>query len=335
MPSPPASHRDQLTQVSFHCTACGRKFKAEPSRIESAPERDHPYLYFCACPGCQSEAAQASWEKALLASYGKHTGPKTPAGRARSSENIAGHPTPEESQRLRFNALKHGMFARTATYFPARPGRYAECEGCHYRDTTCREQTACLKQTELFMRYHLAFENGDPRSLLDIQAETQASIQWIIRSIIMSIVRTGVELKAPKWYFDPVGKKMHIVSFVKDPNKRRADADPEDDDIDANEGEVEYVYEYSAHPLLKTLGDFVAKNNLSLADFNMTPKVQEDQEMMGGFLDSQRASSESLNEFAERSAKALETLKPLIERSQSRKSRDPVLLEHQEAENNG
>jgi hypothetical protein len=56
--------------------------------------------------------------------------PVTAEGKAAAAKNLEGHPTPQESRLTRFNAMKHGMEARTATYFPAKPGKYAFCEGC-------------------------------------------------------------------------------------------------------------------------------------------------------------------------------------------------------------
>lgn len=49
-------------------------------------------LYFCKCPVCGKEAEQASWKKAL---------------------------------RTRFNGIRHGLSAKTATYFPAKPDHTA------------------------------------------------------------------------------------------------------------------------------------------------------------------------------------------------------------------
>lgn len=304
-----SSRNEPLSRVTFSCRPCSHRFESDPGRIEDAPDRAHPWLYFASCPLCGAEAEQAPWEKALMASYGKHTGPRTAEGKARSSANLEGHPTPEESLRTRFNGLKHGMFAKTATYFPARPGAYPECARCEYLDNGCSEQVACLKQTELFMRYHIAYESGDPAPLMEIQAQTQALVQWTINQMMLAIIATGVELRKPEWYFDPMGKEFHIVSY--------------------QEGGVEKIaYEVSAHPLLKTLGDFLAKNNMSLADFNMTPKVREEKNLIEGFLDESQASRETLEQYAHQQTRAIENLTGMIDKSREKLRRDPVLIEH-------
>ncbi|MBP6895663.1 MAG: DNA adenine methylase [Pseudacidovorax sp.] len=49
------------------------------------------------------------------------------------------------------------MAARTATYFPAKPDRYAFCEGCEVNRLWCSEQPACVKQSAISapaLRYH-------------------------------------------------------------------------------------------------------------------------------------------------------------------------------------
>jgi len=304
---------DTLKMVNFRCASCEHRFEAEPGRIEEAPERAwHPYLYYAACPECGEEAEQAPWEKGLMAAHGRQTGPRTPEGKARVSENLAGHPTPEEALRTRFNAMKHGLFSRVARYFPAKPGKYPHCNTCEYLDNGCEEQVACLRRTELFLRYDVAFETGDPSLLMGLQAETQAMVQAIINDILLAIVSTGVELKQPEWYFDPKSGDFHLVSYEKD-------------------GRHEYVYKVTAHPLLKTLSDFLAKNNMSLADLNMTPKGQEDQDLLRGYLDNQ-AHRESLAEHQRQQQAQLASLAEKFERSRERLQRDPVLIEYDEAD---
>lgn len=305
---------DPLKKVTFFCKPCRYRFEAEPARIEDAPERDHPHLYFAPCPQCHEEAEQAAWEKALMASYGKHTGPKTPEGRARSAANIKGHPTPEETLRTRFNGLKHGMFAQTATYFPARPGKYSQCEGCEHRYTTCHEQVACLKQAELFMRYHIAFEHDDPSMLSDIAARTQAMVQWTIDQMLLAIIKTGVELRNPEWYVDPKEGTFNLVSWHDD------------------QGEQHYSWKVSAHPLLKVLVEFLDRNKMSMADLGMTRKAREEKNLIEGYLEESEASRESMDRYTEQQAAALEKLSVLIENSREKIKRDPVLIEYQETE---
>lgn len=245
-----------------------------------------------------------------MASYGKHTGPRTQEGKATSAANLDGHPTPEETQRTRFNAVRTGLHARVATYFPAKPGKYPHCETCNLL-ADCHNQVACLRRTELFMRHQIAFETGDPKLLNDIRADTQAAVQAIVNDMILAIASTGVELRNPEWYYDQKTGDFNLVSFVNDA------------------GEVVYSTKITAHPLLKVLADFLAKNNMSLADLAMTPKQQDNEAVMRGYLDEKSSNAEDAADYQRRQAVALEHLSGMIARSQGRIARDPVLIEHQ------
>lgn len=311
---------DPMLRVSFHCKHCGEKWQAEPDRVEEAEDRPwHPWVYFANCANCGEEAEQAHWEKGLMATYGKHTGPKTTEGKAAVTSNLAGHPTPEEARRTRFNAMKHAAYATTATYFPARPGQYPHCRGCEHLPTeTCKEVSACLKRTELMLQHQVAFETGDPRLLTDLRARTQTMVQAIIDDIILAIVSEGVQLKTPAWYYDKDGG-FHLAEY---------------NDPDAP-GVKRLIYEISANPLLKTLGDFLSKNSMTMSDLNMTPKQVTEEKQAQGYLDATAAEKDSIQEYQQRQALALEKLQEQIAISQSRVARDPVLIEHKQGGESG
>lgn len=303
----------QLKEVSFRCAHCRHKFQREPGRIEDFPEQlGHPYRYFADCPECGEESEQVAWQKATMASIGKHTGPKTAAGLAASAANLEGHPTPEEALRTRFNAVQHALFAETATFFPAKPGRYPHCERCEHLETRAcfdTEVKACIKRTELLLQHQIAFETGDPGMLTGIRARTHAMIQAIIDDIILAIISTGVQLETPVWYYDKDGG-FHFAG--------------EKDD----EGVKQLIYEVKAHPLLKSLTDFISKNNMTLADMQMTPKQVTQDESMQGYLDQKGGQEQSMLQHQERQSKMLDQLGDQIARSQSRIKSDPVLIEH-------
>ena len=308
-----AGRRDRLTEVNFHCRACGSRFAADPGRVEDAPDVEHhPWRYFAPCATCGSEAEQSAWERALLKAWSRATGPRTPEGKAASAANLEGHPTPEEAQRTRFNGLKHGLTARVATYFPAAPGRYPHCAGCSYFADCSPADVACRVRTELFMRHHVAFESGDPKLLMDVRADTQAALQALINDMILAIVADGgPRIREVQWYHDEAG--VHVARYL-------------------DEGTSQWVNitEIKAHPLLKHLMDFIQKNSLTLADMGMTPRVQEDQDLILGHIQGTDRDRQQLLDYQRQQADTLGKLQAMIERSQRATKRDPVLLEHQE-----
>ena len=308
--------------VNFHCArtagGCGYRFEASPTRVVEAAELEHhPFEYFAECPQCAAEARQAAWERALAKAWTKATGPRTEAGKAASARNLEGHPTVEETYRTRFNAMKHGLFARTATYFPAKPGKYPQCDGCELF-VECHEQIACLKRTELFLKHHIAFESRDPNMLMELHAGNQAAVQALISDMIIAIAADGgPRLRTPEWYYDKDGG-FHLARWQ--------------DDITQ---EWQQLYKLEPHPLLKLLIDYIAKNSMTLADMEMTPKAHDEQEFMRGYLDTQGGDDERALEYQARQTEAIDGLREAIQRSQEKTRRDPVLIEHGEVEAGG
>jgi len=301
--------RDQLDDVRFHCFECDQRFDAKPVRIEDAPEDPwHPWNYFGRCPYCHREVPQEGRHRHLLKMWAGASGPKTEEGKAIASGNLKHGP--EQTRRTRFNALKHGLNARTATYWPARPGAYSHCNGCEYRDNICITAVACQKRTELFLQHHIAFETGDPRLLNDLNADLHSNLRAIINDMILAVIADGARLKTPQWYYDKDG----VFHWARG--------------VDPDTGQEIQLHEINEHPLIKRIGELVTRIGLSLSDMEMTPKAQSEEDALRGFVTQQGATSETMLEFQERQTKSLEMLGDLIQRSRANVARDPVLLEH-------
>ncbi|HFD86095.1 MAG TPA: hypothetical protein ENJ35_00280 [Gammaproteobacteria bacterium] len=291
-------------KINFVCPQCSYRFECPPARHEEDEDRPHhPFRYFADCPQCDTESPQAHWEINLFKAYANATGPKTEEGKAISAANLDGHPTPEEAQLTRFNAMKHGAYAKTAKFFPARPGKYPQCDGCehqneHYADdSACVRHKACLKQVEVFVRYQSAFDAKDPNLLLELQGHRQAAIQSLIDMMILTINQDGgPRIKTVEWYYDKDGS-FHLAQW-------------KDDDDKAHQ-----IYKLEEHPLLKPLIDYINKNSMTLSDLGMTPKVQDDQDMMKGFLDHEKGDKEAAQGFQQRIEKQQDTLLSLIQDS--------------------
>lgn len=298
-----------LSEITFYCVKDFKTFKAEPSRIEDSPEKEHhPFTYYGACPTCGVECEQVGWERNLLKAHVKATGPKTPEGKAATAANLVGHPTPEEALRTRFNAMKHGMSARTATYFPSKPDGYAFCNGCDVDRVYCASQPACVKKTELFMLHHAAFEQRNPKHLHGIYSDLQSSIFALVQEIIRTIIVDGVKIEMVKWYTDEDGKVL-VADYIDE------------------HGKVQVIKEsVIANPLFKPLGELLSRNGLSLADMGMTNKVIDDEEELGN-LDTKDQLA-SITEYQRNQMALLEGMAAKIQRSNQMTEQDPILIEY-------
>ncbi len=311
-----ATRRDwtaALHQVNFRCGVCTRSFTNEPDLVEDEPEQPHhPYRYFAHCPGCGAQnQPQAAWELNLIKAHQASTGPKTPEGLAKVARNIAGHPTPEEALRTRFNAMKHGLTARTATYFPAKPGRYAFFQRCEVDRVWCSEQPACVKQTEIFMLHHAAHEQRNPRLLAGIHADLQAALTATLQICLQSVLADGVVLKTPRV---ELSKEGSIVEMG----------------WTDHHGEFHRIYDHAANPAFKPIADLVSRLGLSTADLGMTVRAADaEEERQAGMLQAKDVATEALADFSQRMLGVMQGARDQLARADAAKKADPVFIQHQ------
>lgn len=302
-----------LSHVNFRCAECRTSFSAAPDLVEPLPEQaHHPWQYFANCPKCSAEhQAQAGWERALLKAHQHATGPKTEEGKAATARNLDGHPTSEEALRTRFNAMKHGMAARTATYFPAKPGGYSFCKRCDVERAWCAEQPACVKQTEIFLLHHAAFEQRNPKVLSQLHADLQASLTATLQMCIQEILGEGVMIKQPRVELDREGTPV-TLTYLDEAGARK------------------YVYNYQSHPAFKPLTELVSRLGLSMADLGMTVRAADSEgDNLKGQLSDEIETRETLADFGRRMLVANDRAREQIAAAQKRKAADPVLVEFQ------
>ncbi|WP_230460119.1 hypothetical protein [Sansalvadorimonas verongulae] len=132
----------------------------------------------------------------------------------------------------------------------------------------------------------------------------------ILQDMMQAIVADGVSLRNPVYDFDKDGD-FHIGRY-----------------LDDESGTFKTIEEIKAHPLLKPLMDMISRNNLSLADLNMTPKIQVDHGIQQGQLNQEEEEKQSALEYRGQMQKQVSDLRSMIGRSQLRASKDPVLIKH-------
>lgn len=311
---PPMAKKDTyqpLQEVEFQCRPCGRMWNTAPARVEDFPEDEvHPWRYVATCPDCGKEREQSARQRGLIRAWRKATGPRTPEGIAATARNLEGHPTPEEALRTRFNGMKHGLNAKVASYFPAKPDGYAFCGGCDVDRSYCKAQPACVRQAQHFMLHHAAFEQKNPKHLLGIYADFHAALMLTIQQILQTIIADGVTIRTPQTYIDKEGRCLAVEYF--DEDGRRC-----------------VVRDIEAHPLFRPLGELISRTGISLGDLGITGRVQEEDMPLPGQLKAGESAA-ALEDFAERQTKALESLQGLLARGKARAESDPVLVEYKQ-----
>lgn len=301
----------RLSCVNFKCTKCGKAFEGEPDLVEPLPEQDwHPFDYFAHCTHCGAEhQPQASWERRLVKAHQHSTGPKTPQGKKATAANLVGHPTPEEALRTRFNAMKHGLTARTATYFPAKPDRYSFCKTCEVDRAWCKEQAACVKQTEIFLLHHAAFDKRDPKVLGGLHADLSAALMASLQMCVQEVLGDGVIIKQPRVELTREGAPVTLTYLDE-------------------AGQRQYIYNYQSHPAFKPLTELVSRLGLSMSDLGMTVARADDEDPAAqGKLRIDDDQMEGLAAFGERMLKATEDAKALIREAATMTKNDPVLVD--------
>ncbi|MFZ4286648.1 hypothetical protein [Variovorax sp. HJSM1_2] len=304
-----------LTKVNFRCTVCQRAFEAVPDLVEPYPEQAyHPFLYFAHCPRelCQApNQPQATWEKALLKAHQAATGPRTAAGLAATAANLDGHPTPEESQRTRFNAMKHGLNARVATYFPAKPGGYTFCKSCDVDWGWCGQQPACVKRAENFLLHHAAFDQRNPKVLGAMHADLQAALTSLLQMLMQEVLGDGVVIRVPKVELARDGTPVTLT-------------------YEDEQGKTHKVMSLAAHPALKPITDLVSRLGLSMTDLGMTVRAAEpDEEEAGGRLGLSNTPPEHLEAFSQRMLTVMQGAQQLLVNAETATRNDPVLVAHE------
>jgi hypothetical protein len=303
----------QLDRATFRCGVCIGTFTSVPDLVDDDPEAPHhPFRYFANCIHCGAEhQPQVSWERALMKAHQESTGPLSLQGKQAAAANLAGHPTPEETRLTRFNAMKHGMQARVATFFPAKPDKYSFCEQCEVDRGWCASQPACVKQTELFMLHHAAVEQRNPKHLGRIHADVVAALTASLQMCLQTVLADGVVIRTPRVELSREGVPV-ALSYV-----------------DA-EGEKHLIYDYKANPAFKPIADLVTRLGLSMSDLGLTVRAADEEDPAGaGNLQLDDQSKESLQDFQRRMTDAMGAMREKLAGAAARKRMDPVLIEHE------
>lgn len=277
---------DNLTlfeRSTFICGSCGAIFSA--ARDDSRVDEETAKL-FTQCPACTKEAEEAWWMANLRKGHGKQTGPTSEAGKERSSRN----------------SVKHGGYSDSFLY-PRKPGEYPECENCNEKEE-CESDTSlyCHRKIEIHNKFMLAIKSGDPEAIKSIAASNFAQAQQVINSLFLDIFRLGSVLESPAW------------AKVRDSEGAET--------IEAIEIDDKQVFEYNANPAIGKVTDLLKGMGFTLPEFSITPKGQQDVEILKGHLDERAASRQTEAEYLKARGDALANLDQTIKDAKKLRKED-------------
>lgn len=162
------------------------------------------------------------------------------------------------------------------------------------------------------MLHHAAFDQRNPKHLMGIYSDLQASVLAVVQQIIQTIVGDGVKIEAPQWYVDKESQELVIAEYIDE------------------HGDRKIIKDVSAHPLFRPLGELLTRTNLSLADMGMTQKVIEAEDQEVGRLAHEQENREGVNAFRERTVQLLESMAEKVMRANKQTETDPILIEYQQ-----
>ncbi len=214
-------------------------------------------------------------------------------------QHATGPRTPEGKARSRLNNWKHGLRAQAATILaPAIPGKFLECNGCEYRRQCEDEQWKyCPVNLEPIMKFIKAYQEGRVTDLRELAAFSQGHVFQAVRMMFQELYKRGVIVKSEKKSMGKNGQQ-----FISE--------------------------ELKANPVLARIPEFLALLGFTAEQQMMTPKVEQDDENVKGFLEAEKAKSEKLEEYMAKQAKAVEDLKTRIQKAALQRQADEALRRH-------
>ncbi len=195
----------------------------------------HWYSYsdkYDKCPNCGMEVEHENipaWIINLDKAQGKQTGPKN-------------------TKRSSANAIKTLLHAKIHRWFPAKPGKYAECEECPYKDK-CDPKGYCWYRNQMYNDVQTAFDSGDIEAIKKYIAQDNTKLFFIRNLVTKEILDKGALI--PVYAVDNKGQ------FV------------------LNEKGEKIIKGYDPNPLLQYFEKFMNIGNAKLEDWFMTPKSKK------------------------------------------------------------
>ncbi len=261
--------------------------------------------YVADCPNGCGACDEVWYMRNIRLAQGKQTGPTSDAGK----------------NKVRMNGYRTGSSylagAIPKALPPAKPGKYAECDGCHDRDEceqevkdsegTCR-QVICHRQSEIFAKYRAAHLAGDPEALRLVAADNQARMQLVMNQCFKLVFDEGVMIE------------HDVIEYNRTTGKREC-----------------IGTEKKINPAINEAIKILEKAGFSLADWTLTPRSKEAKAALEGYLAGQAAAKgQSIDEFMNKHNADMKAFHDALSRGNAAVQNDETLKEaNAEAQDGG
>lgn len=282
----------------FICKECQGLFYAEKGEVE-----DEDGVWWAKCPECGADAIETHYMRNLHKTIGSAKGAAM---------------SPEGREKTRLNSFLSGATSKNPWHKgripmpPAKPGKYAECDGCQDLEA-CKAQVEeklstcipvyCHRKGEVTLKYTAAFLADDPEMMRLMAAGNAAKMQMLFNDSIKRIFDRGTEC---------------VEEFY----ERNKAGDIQKDEFDRPiKGEKIY-----AHPLIKRCIEIMQVMGFSLTDWTMTPKSKEAKDQVAGFLAGMSAGSGlGVEEVTTRTMEAIDDFTRALQGAREMRARDKTL----------
>lgn len=208
--------------------------------------------------------------------------------------HATGPRTSAGKSRSRLNGWKHGGRSQAFPILaPALPGKFPACESCEFR-TPCETEPYkyCPVLIGPMVAYVQAFQEGNLDTLREFAGLNQARALQVIQMMFMGIQEHGV--------------------LVKEQEATRNGTN----------------IRYKANPLLNKIPDYFELLGHTAGDQLMTPRGQENNEAMKGYLGIESDKQTNIGDFITAQKAAMHGLQERIRRAQIRTASDPALKQY-------
>jgi len=300
----------------FFCRPCIHYFVSSDWYIDEIEDIIYTPCDICKQATQEIPSTKINSYKGAAAAKGKHTGPKTEAGKKAGVEKRKGTATGPKTQagkdRSKLNGYKHGNYSKEFTLLaPALPGKFPMCGDCEYNGAGCgTEFKYCPVNIKPMVELLRAYQERDNKAIREIHGLQQARALQVLEMMFQAVFKYGV--------LNP-----------KEMRKKGGSAAIDYSGKDTEKWE-EITLEWMANPLIKRIPEFMAAIGSTAEQNLMTVKSEQSQDNFDGFLEKTSEQQQEVKNFQTQLIGEIEKLGIGLENAKKQRDTDDALNEYEQ-----